>query len=151
MDDSHLTMLIRDATADDLDAIIRIDEQISGIEKSAYWHDAYTEYQRHLDSRFFLVAEQDGEVMGFIMGEIRAWEFGSEPCGWVFAIGIKQEIALSGIGSSLLDKLCDCFRQKGVTKVRTMTAKQANELLSFFRSQGLMAGPYLQLEKDLNE
>ena len=144
-------MLIREAKADDLGAIIKIDEQISGIEKSAYWHDAYTEYQRHPDSRFFLVAEQEHEVMGFIMGEIRAWEFGSEPCGWVFAIGIKQEIVLSGVGSRLLDKLCDCFKRKGVAKVRTMTAKQANELLSFFRSQGMMAGPYLQLEKDLND
>ena len=85
------------------------------------------------------------------MGEIRAWEFGSKPCGWVFAIGVKKDCVLSGIGSNLLDNLCDCFRQNGVAKVRTMTAKQEHELLSFFRSQGMMAGPYLQLEKDLND
>ena len=120
------------------------------MEKSAYWHDAYAEYQRHQDSRFFLIAERDREVLGFIVGEIRAWEFGSEPCGWVFAIGVKEDSVLSGIGSELLDNLCDCFKRQGVGKVRTMTAKQEHELLSFFRSQGMMAGPYLQLEKDLN-
>jgi len=144
-------MLIRNATAGDLDAIIKIDEQISSIEKTAYWHDAYSEYQRHQDSRFFLVAEQEHEVLGFIVGEIRAWEFGSKPCGWVFAIGVKRDSVLAGIGSKLLDNLCKCFRQKGVSKVRTMTAKQEHELLSFFRSQGMMAGPYLQLEIDLND
>lgn len=150
MEAASLTMHIRSATADDLDAIIKIDEQTSGIEKMLYWHDAYSEYQRHLENRFFLIAERDQQVLGFIVGEIRAWEFGSEPCGWVFAIGVKRDSVLSGIGSRLLDELCDCFRQKGVVKVRTMTAKQEHELLSFFRSQGMMAGPYLQLEKDLN-
>lgn len=151
MEASDPSIVIRDVNADDLDAIIRIDEQSSGIEKMLYWHDAYAEYQRHLESRFFLVAERDREVLGFIMGEIRAWEFGSEPCGWVFAIGVKRDSVLSGIGSNLLDELCACFRRKGVGKLRTMTAKQEHELLSFFRSQGMMAGPYLQLEKDLNQ
>lgn len=144
-------MFIRAAIAGDLDAIIQIDAQISGIEKSAYWHEAYAEYQRHKDSRCFLAAEQNQTVIGFIVGEIRAWEFGSQPCGWVVAIGVKQDSVLSGVGSSLLENLCRYFKQNGVNKVRTMTAKQANELLSFFRSQGMMAGPYLQLEKDLND
>jgi len=133
--DAGLYMLIRDATEQDLEAITTIDAQISGIEKNAYWMDAYAEYQRHKDNR----------------GEVRAWEFGSEPCGWVFAIGILEDRKLAGIGSRLLDNLCRQFKQQGVNKVRTMTAKQDNELLSFFRSQGMMAGPYLQLEKDLDD
>ena len=151
MTDSGFYILIRDATELDLEAIIAIDAQISRIEKSAYWQDAYTEYQRHKDNRVFLVANRDEQVMGFIMGEIRAWEFGSEPCGWVFAIGILDDHKLAGIGSRLLENLCRHFKQHGVNKVRTMTAKQDSELLSFFRSQGMMAGPYLQLEKDLND
>ena len=145
------SLLIRDASELDLGAIIAIDAQISGIEKTAYWQGAYAEYQRHKDHRVFLVATQGEKVMGFIMGEIRAWEFGSEPCGWVFAIGIPEDHKLTGIGARLLDNLCLHFKQNGVDKVRTMTAKQDNELLSFFRSQGMMAGPYLQLEKDLND
>lgn len=151
MEDSDVYMLIRDAVSKDLDTIIKIDAQISGIEKTAYWHDAYADYKRLKDSHCFLVAFQGEEVMGFIMGEVRAWEFGSEPCGWVSAIGIKQDSKLTGIGSKLLDNLCRYFKQTGIKKVRTMTAKQDNELLSFFRSQGMMAGPYLQLEKDLND
>jgi len=149
--DAGLYMLIRDATEQDLEAITTIDAQISGIEKNAYWMDAYAEYQRHKDNRTFLVAIQNNQVQGFIMGEVRAWEFGSEPCGWVFAIGILEDRKLAGIGSRLLDNLCRQFKQQGVNKVRTMTAKQDNELLSFFRSQGMMAGPYLQLEKDLDD
>ena len=144
-------MQIRDAIAEDLDSIIKIDAESSGLEKAGYWHEAFTEYQRHPDSRFFLVAVESEHIKGFILGEVRAWEFGSEPCGWVFAIGVKQENKLAGIGTRLMDNLCRYFRQSGVKKVRTMTARQDNELLSYFRSQGMMAGPYLQLEKDLND
>ena len=151
MIETGVHILIRDATELDLGAIIAIDAQISGIEKTAYWQDAYAEYQRHKVNRVFLVATADDQVLGFIMGEIRAWEFGSEPCGWVFAIGVLEDHKLAGIGARLLENLCRHFKQNGVNKVRTMTAKQDNELLSFFRSQGLMAGPYLQLEKDLSD
>jgi ribosomal protein S18 acetylase RimI-like enzyme len=151
MNVTDLSPVIRDATEQDLEPIIAIDAQISGIEKRTYWREAYTEYQRHKEIRVFLVATRDNKVMGFIMGEIRAWEFGSKPCGWVFAIGVREDCKLTGVGSRLLDELCRHFRQRGVRKVRTMTAKQDNELLSFFRSQGMMAGPYLQLEKDLSD
>jgi ribosomal protein S18 acetylase RimI-like enzyme len=146
-----LTIQIRDARETDLAVITAIDAKTSGIEKAGYWQDAYTEYQRHKASRVFLVATLADAVAGFIMGEIRAWEFGSLPCGWVFAIGVQEDHKLAGIGSRLMDELCRHFKQHGVNKVRTMTAKQDNELLSFFRSQGMMAGPYLQLEKDLND
>lgn len=151
MNEATAKIPVRDAVESDLDAIIAIDAQISGMEKGDYWRNAYDEYQRQKDNRFFLVAGEGNEIVGFIMGEVRAWEFGSEPCGWVFAIGIRKESKLTGIGSKLMDNLCRYFREAGVRKVRTMTAKQDNELLSFFRSQGMMAGPYLQLEKDVND
>jgi hypothetical protein len=32
-----------------------------------------------------------------------------------------------------------------------MISRKNHELLSFFRSEGLTAGPYLQLEKELND
>ncbi len=45
--------------------------------------------------------------------------------------------------------MCRCFRETGVTKIRTMIARDAQLVMSFFRSQGLMAGPFVQLEMDL--
>ena len=51
----------------------------------------------------------------------------------------------------LLDALGECLKRSGVAKVRTMLRRDNNLLMSFFRSQGMMAGPFLQLEKDLDE
>jgi N-acetylglutamate synthase-like GNAT family acetyltransferase len=134
---------------DDLDAVISIDTQISGLGKPDYWREIITGYIQDKENRFFLVAVKDNQVAGFIIGEVRAWEFGSADCGWVFTIGIRPDTRLDGVGSRLLDSLCRAFRQAGVTKVRTMTARHEHELMSFFRSQGMMAGPYLQLEKEI--
>jgi len=141
--------IIQEAEPGDLDAIVEIDKQVSGVKKTRYWRDTLERYSSHNGNEFFLVAEREHRAIGFIMGEIRAWEFGSPPCGWVYAIGVARENLLEGVGSNLLDALCTRFRQAGVNKVRTMIARQDHELLSFFRSNGMMAGPFQQLELDL--
>lgn len=147
--DRQTRLRIRDAEPADLDAIVEIDRQVSGSEKRHYWQDTLSLYGDDGGGRSFLVAEHDGRLTGFIMGEIRAWEFGSPACGWVFAIGVARSSLLEGVGSRLLDTLCARFRQAGVTKVRTMIARQDHEVLSFFRSCGMMAGPFQQLEMDV--
>ena len=105
------------------------------------------------EQRFFYVAspseEPGGRVTGFVIGEVRAWEFGSEPCGWVFAISVDPDAREDGIGAALLDRISESFVQVGVQRLRTMTSRNNHLLMSFFRSRGMMAGPYLQLEKDL--
>ena len=143
-------IVIRETSTDDLDAIIGIDLQNSGVSKPEYWREAFESCRDHRDTRFFLVAERNSEVIGFIVGEIRAWEFGSPPCGWVFVIGVERDERLEGTGSKLMASLCAAFRAAGISKIRTMVAKQNHELLAFFRSQGMMAGPYQQLETDLD-
>lgn len=141
---------IRDATLADLDAIIEIDKQVSGVEKPQYWRDTLDMYTGFQDRRIFLVAEYNLRIIGFILGEIRAWEFGSASCGWVFAIGVLQDDKLQGVGSKLLNELCERFKRAGITTVRTMVVRQNHDLLAFFRSQGMMAGPYQQLEFELS-
>ena len=111
--------------------------------------------KRRLHERFFLVAESredsaDARVLGFIIGEIRAWEFGSTPCGWVFAFSVEPEMRLRNVGTALFEAITAEFRKAGVNKMRTMVARDARLPMMFFRGEGMMAGPYLQLEKDLD-
>lgn len=142
---------IRRAELRDLDQVIALDERITGISKRDYIDDLFERYRtRRPDQRFFYVAEVAGRVAGFVVGEIRAWEFGSEPCGWVFAISVDPDEREESVGSALLDEICDRFREAGVHRLRTMISRNNHLLMSFFRARGLMAGPYLQLEKDLS-
>ena len=140
----------RPARRSDLPQVIAIDAAVTGIAKPAYWQAVFRRYGNGGQAgRQFLVADADGRVRGFIIGEVRDWEFGSPPCGWVFAIDVEPDFRLAGIGARLLAAICAGFRRAGVTTVRTLLARENTLILSFFRSQGMMAAPVIPLEMDL--
>ena len=134
----------------DLDQVIAIDATVTGIEKRSYWPRVYRRYgvAARGEQRWFLVALAGGRVVGFLIGEGRDWEFGSPPCGWVFAIDIDPQARQAGIGSRLLSTLSTALRRSGVRKLRTLLARDNTLILSFFRSQGMMAAPMIPLEMD---
>lgn len=142
---------IRNAMLADRDVVMALDSVGAEDEKPAYWSGVFERYlEEGKKGRIFLVAETGEEVVGFIVGEVRAWEFGSPPCGWVFALGVSPKSREMGIGQLLLEELCQCLKQAGVTSVRTMIDRENKLVLSFFRSQGLRTGPYIELEKQLD-
>lgn len=136
---------LRDVVPADLPAIIDLDRRLTGKAKPEYWRAGMVAQA----DRFFLIAETEDGFAGFAIGEIRAWEFGSPPAGWVFAIQVDPATRLAGIGTALFDGLCGRFRAGGVDRVRTMVDRRDHLILSFFRAQGLTAGPSLELEMEL--
>jgi ribosomal protein S18 acetylase RimI-like enzyme len=141
---------IRAAEPADLTAIAALDERITGAAKPAYWQWALAHYAGGPAERIFLVAEAGGGALaGFVIGEVRAWEFGAPPAGWVFAIQVDQSLRLGRVGTRLFDALCGRFRAAGVDRVRTLVDRRDHLILSFFRSQGMTAGPSLQLDLEL--
>jgi GNAT superfamily N-acetyltransferase len=144
---------VRRVRESDLPAVISLDARVTNLPKPEYWRDIYRRYgHRRLQERFFLVAAEEGRrapVFGFIVGEVRAWEFGSAPCGWVFALSVEPGRRLDGVGSALLAAISGEFKNVGVSKLRTMVARDSRLPMLFFRSEGLVAGPYIQLEKEI--
>jgi len=144
-------LIVRPVRRGDLDQVIAIDATVTGLEKRKYWASVYRRYGSGLHSdKQFLVALAANRVVGFVIGEVRDWEFGSPPCGWVFAIDVDPRARLGGIGTRLLEAISAGFRRTGVTKLRTLLARDNTLILSFFRSQGMMAGSLLSLEMDLD-
>ncbi len=139
---------IRNAMTSDLEAVIALDDSGPVEEKRAYWRGVFDHYASCAKSdRHFLVTEIDGDVVGFIVGEVRAWEFGSPPCGWVFALAVSPQAREMGIGRRMFEEICNCLKRVGVTSVRTMVDRNDKLTLSFFHSQGLRTGRYVELEK----
>jgi GNAT superfamily N-acetyltransferase len=149
-------LFVRRVEAGDMGDVITLDERVTGLTKPDYWRDVFARYGEHrLHERFFLVAEPRNaesrpSILGFIIGEVRAWEFGSAPCGWVFALSVEPRARLQGIARALFEAISAEFAKAGVDRMRTMVARDNRLLLMFFRSEGMMAGPYIQLEKGLD-
>jgi GNAT superfamily N-acetyltransferase len=142
---------IRPVRRDDLNAVIEMDAMVTGITKRNYWNSLYRRYADAVATgQHFLVATAGTEVIGFVIGEVRDWEFGSPPCGWVFAIDVRPDARLLGAATQLLQAICQRFKRAGVSKVRTLLSRENTLILSFFRSQGMMIGPFIPLEMDLD-
>jgi len=140
-------MTIRPATAGDCAAVGDLDALITGLAKDEYWADMFARYVGR-DGRHILIAEGTGDgFAGFIIGEVRAWEFGSNPCGWIVAIGVDPDHRVHRIGERLFNAMCAQLEGDGVETVRTMIARADHLNMSFFRAQGMMAGPFIELEK----
>lgn len=150
MSDALPSVVIRPAEPPDLARIIALDAEMTGVEKRSYWEDTYARFSGR-EKRHFLVAEdRTGAVKGYIVGEVRAYEFGSEPCGWVMAIGVDPRFRVRRVGERLFEAVCERLRADGVATVRTMVARTDVLDMAFFRAQGMMAGPFIELEKPLD-
>ena len=144
---------IRKIKPDDAAAIIEIDAIHSGEAKPKYWRERLRPFFKPEDQRPTLgyVAEAEGRVIGYILAEGRAWEFGSPLCGWIFAIGVHPEHGRQGVGLALCREVCLRFKSLGIHTLRTMVRKDDVQVLSFFRASGFHAGPFIELELEMSE
>ena len=67
----------------------------------------------------------------------------------MFAIQIDPKLRLKGVGSDLFAAIVARFKARDVTRVRTLVDRKDHLILSFFRAQGMVAGPSLQLDMDV--
>ena len=144
---------LRPAAITDLQQIVELDARVSGLKKEGYWRGRFERLNSAKTSHLIIaevadISSQD-HVLGFIVGEVRAWEFGSRPCGWIFAISVSPDYRVQGIGEKLFTAICASFKAAGANSVRTMIARRDQLNMSFFRAQGMMGGPFIELEKSL--
>ena len=92
-----------------------------------------------------------GRVGGAEEGESGSADGSSEVGDAGVVAQVEAGLREQGVGSRLLDEVCARFSSAGVDTVRTMIARSNRLVMSFFRSRGLSAGPYVQLEMRLDE
>ena len=144
---------VRDLREDDLADVIRIDALQTGERKPDYWESVFAEFLVRGGNRLRvgLAVQVDARMAGYLLGEVRAFEFGSEACGWIFAVGVDPDQLRTGVGSQLLQEGCRRFAGAGVDRVRTMVRRNNVPVLSFFRANRFVAGSFVQLELDLED
>jgi ribosomal protein S18 acetylase RimI-like enzyme len=152
---SRSEVAVRAIRKQDAASITRIDAMHTGTAKRKWWEGVIARHLRRSASvglRVGLVAvDARGSVAGFLFGQVRAFEFGSDPCGWIFAVGVRPEAARCGVASRLLAEAKARFQEAGIPVVRTMVRNDDVPVLTFFRSQGFAAGPFVELELTLEE
>jgi ribosomal protein S18 acetylase RimI-like enzyme len=129
---------IRIRTLDELDIsdIVNIDEKIGGRYRPEVWERRIGYYIRR-DPEASLVAEVDGKVAGFMLGEVRSGDFGlEEPTGWIEVLGVDPEHRGKALGRRMAEAMLEHFRSQGAHSVRTLVDEGRGDLCRFFDSLG---------------
>ncbi|MBI5375760.1 MAG: GNAT family N-acetyltransferase [Candidatus Schekmanbacteria bacterium] len=143
-------IIIRNLSRADIDAIRKIDERITGKPQEAYWTGKITKYLSSEPGACF-VAEVDNKLVGFILGDIRGWEYMSPISGWLDIIGVDIDYRSMGIGKKLIDALFDYFKKAGIEEIITMVSWNDVDLVEYFRSTGFERGQYINMIKKLGD
>lgn len=135
---------------DDLEQVVAIQASITRSQVSERWQRMLA---GHVDSdeQVGIVAELEGRVIGFIIGEIKVGGFGSELSGWFEMVGVMPDYMGSGIGRQLGQKLLECFRSQGVEEVFTAVRWDSGDMLAFFKSLGFDRSPLINLQLSLRD
>ena len=139
---------VRPLESSDLDAIVRIDEKLSGHPRKEYWQKRL-ELSMLRSPWMSLVAETDGRVAGFLFGWTGESEFGiAEPTGWIDLIGVDPPYRGRGVGQALVDRFAESGRElRAIGKVATLIDLAQADVREFFVRRGFHHGPMVQMEK----
>jgi len=141
-DDRH----IRNLTRDDLDAIVQIDRKVLGENRKGYW-DRKLAFLNSRSPQVSLVAEAEGRVVGFILGDVSGWEFGvPATVGWIDAIGVDPPHQKQGWATALIREMIRRFQTLGVKTVYTLVSWDDWDLLQLFHRIGFSRGDMINLE-----
>jgi len=130
----------------DLGAIVRIDERITGVYRPEVWERRVMYYLRR-DPDASQVAEVDGKVVGFMLADLRAGEFGlEEPSGWVERFGIDPDHRGRDLGSQMFQAVVQHFRGVGAVAIRTLVDVRDERVAGFLRAMGFAPSALQALE-----
>lgn len=76
-------------------------------------------YQLYLGTGLSFVAEEDGEVMGFIFAQMLHGVAGMESPVWIENMGVHKYFRRMGLGRQLLEKVVETARAMGATAVHS--------------------------------
>jgi len=131
---------IKPLTFGDLDAIVEIDRKVLGTARQDFWRKKI-ELPNARYPFSGLVAELEGRVIGFIVGETSGWEFGiPETVGWISTIGVDPDYQHKGVARKLSEEFIRNLKEVGVSVVYTLVNWSDWDLLKFFRAMGFTRG-----------
>jgi ribosomal protein S18 acetylase RimI-like enzyme len=149
-------IVVRPMRADDAEDVRDLDRLILGDDRSSTW-DAHV--ARFLDMSDYdtlihppmgcFVARQANRLLGFILSETQAGEYGLPRGLWIVAVGVHPDARRHGVGRLLVDHLVRQCEKSGVTDIYAVLRPEDDRDIAFLRSCGLSETPITVLGRRL--
>jgi ribosomal protein S18 acetylase RimI-like enzyme len=141
---------IRLMKADDFGAIVRIDEKVLNVSRPEYYKMKFEKFVQSKDyvPTSLVAEEEDGTVVGFVMGELYIGEYGiSEDRGTLDTIGVDPSCQHKGVGQQLITEFMDHLKRLGVRRVNTLVDWNDSKLIRFFSANRFSPSKTINLER----
>jgi ribosomal protein S18 acetylase RimI-like enzyme len=131
---------IRNLTIDDLAAVFHLGERLFTSDFSPSMYRTWDEYEIttlfNSDSDLCLVAELDGEIVGFALGTTVEKQNSSWKYGYLVWIGVRPGLQKCGAGHHLFNEIRERMIEQGVRMIVIDTDAENEAGINFFKKQG---------------
>ncbi|MDO9580471.1 MAG: GNAT family N-acetyltransferase [Bacteroidales bacterium] len=146
------TIKIRLMKVDDFNAIVQIDQKVLKASRSEYYRLKFETFVQSTDflPTSLVAEENDGTVVGFIMGQLYIGEYGiTQKKATLDTIGVDPDYQHKGIGEQLINEFMDHLRTLGVQKIDTLVDENDSKLTRFFSANQFSPSKTINLERSL--
>lgn len=143
---------IRLMKAEDFDAVVGIDGKVLQASRPQYYE---MKFEKLFGSKDYVPAslvaeEEDGTVVGFVMGELYMGEYGIfQEKATLDTIGVDPAHQHRGIGERLINEFLDHLKKLGAQKVQTLVDWNDARLIHFFSANHFSPSKTINLERSL--
>jgi len=140
--------ILRTLTFEDVEAIARIDEKITGSYSPKHWQNKMEVFMANPEACIGI--ELEGRLVGFMMGHIKGGEFGSnDGTAWLEIMGVDPGYQSMGIGRDLFSYFYSYVQRVGGNKIYTLTEWDNTLIIPFFNKIGFRKSQFTCLEMDI--
>jgi ribosomal protein S18 acetylase RimI-like enzyme len=142
---------VRSMAEADLGYLVAIDRRATGQDRSTYYRRKLREAMHESGVRISLVAELDGQPVGFIMARVEFGEFGhADPEAVMDTIGIDPGYRRAGVARALMSQLIANLATLRVDHVRTELNWNDVGLINYLDNAGFVPAQCVVLSRKLS-
>lgn len=141
---------IRLMTEDDIDQVIQLDREITGLNRSITFSDPVNDYIGG-DMGTSYVAEAKDKVVGFLMGHITSIgpsfpKIGLPNVGLIQLVGVSPAWRKKGVAKALVEAFIKKCQEKKADSVHMLLLSQDKQMRSLFESCNFRIGDVIDME-----
>ena len=144
------SVYIRNLRAEDLSAIVSIEDRTNGVSRPDYWKQRIELSEAIRPHWTSLVAELDNRIVGFVFGRAGEFEFGLPgTVAWIEIIGVDPAYRHRGVAGKMIEQFTSSANEHGIKTIFTLVSKGNTDIEQFFTRMGFTQGEMLHFQKDV--